>query len=260
MPEYSKPVIGSFCWVEANLEDPAAGKGFYGELFGWKGEDVATPLGTYTLLKIGNNQVGGLLELPENARKMGAPPHWLSYVAVSEIGAGTKKAESLGAKVLLPPLNLGTGDMSVLQDPAGGVLALWASKQSTGSFLYGENNSLCWNELVTTDAPAATKFYVGLFGWKTEVWPMGDFDYTVLKNGTQMVGGLMPQPRSMAGAPSVWTAYFAVADCDAMAKRAERLRAKILTPPTDIPSVGRFAVLSDPQGAAFAIIKNFPLS
>lgn len=261
MPEFSKPVVGNFCWIEANVNDPPAAKRFYGELFGWKGEDMPMgDMGTYTLLKLGDKQVGGLLRMPENAKKMGAPSHWLQYVAVSDIGAGTKKAQELGANILMQPKDVGMGSMSVLKDPTGALLALWQQgKQSSGVFLYGEDNTLCWNELVTKDVAAATKFYVGLFGWKTEEWPMGEFNYTVLKNGDQMVGGLMPKLPSMpAEMPSVWTAYFAVSDCDASAKRAEKLGAKVITPPTDIPNVGRFAVFDDPQGTGFAIIKNLP--
>src|SRR5690349_956279 len=101
MPEFVKPVIGNFCWVEANLDDPARGKAFYGELFGWAAEDVAMPQGTYTLLKLGERQVAGLLAMPAGAKKMGAPPHWLNYVAVEDVPAAARKAEGLGAKIML---------------------------------------------------------------------------------------------------------------------------------------------------------------
>ena len=263
MPEFSTPVVGNFCWIEANVDDPQGEKRFYGELFGWTWDDMPMgDVGTYTLLKLGEKQVAGLVRLPDNAKKMATPSHWLQYVAVNEVDTATKKAQGLGAKVLLPPKDAGMGRMSVLLDPTGAMLALWQQgKESGGVFLYGENNSLCWNELVTTDLPAATKFYVGLFGWKAEMWPMGEFEYTVLKNGDHMVGGLMPKLASMpAEMPSVWTAYFAVTDCDASAKRAEKLGARLITPPKDIPDVGRFAILTDPDGAAFAIIKSFPPS
>ena len=168
------------------------------------------------------------------------------------------KAKELGGKIVLAPSQVGPGSMAVIRDPTGGVLALWSTKASMGTFLWGETNALSWNELITTDADAATKFYVGLFGWKTEAWPMGDFTYTILKNGDVQVAGLMPQPKEMAGAPSSWTAYFAVSDCDATAKKAEKLGGKIFIPPTDIPNVGRFSVLADPEGATFAVIKNVP--
>src|SRR5262245_38689846 len=104
MPGISKPAVGTFCWVEANVTDPDAEKRFYGELFGWKWDDMPMPgVGTYSLLKLGESQVGGLVPLPPNAKKMGAPPHWLGYVAVSEIAAATKKAQELGGSVMAQP-------------------------------------------------------------------------------------------------------------------------------------------------------------
>lgn len=122
-----------------------------------------------------------------------------------------------------------------------------------GTFLHGEPNTLCWNELTTSNTEKATN---GMFGWETEAWPMENFSYTVLKNEGKPVGGIMPQPNETAGAPPMWTAYFSVKDCDGTAKRAAALGGKIFVPPTDIPKVGRFALLQDPQGATFAVITN----
>ena len=259
MPVAKTPIVGNFCWVEANLENPAKGKAFYSELFGWKIEDMKMPVGEYTMMKLGDDQVAGILPLPENAKKMGAPPHWLTYVAVKDAKEATKKAEKLGAKVFFGPKAVGPGTMSVIADPTGAMFALWESTE-LGGFVYNERNALCWVELTTTDADAATKFYVELFGWKTETFPMGDFEYTVLGNDGQQVAGLMPQPKPMAEAkaPPFWTVYFDVADCDAVMERAKKLGGEIVTPAMDIPGVGRFAILKDPDGAAFAVITNAP--
>jgi len=257
MPTTVKPIIGNFCWVEANVENRQKAKGFYGELFGWKTEDVKYPAADYTLLKKGDDQVGGIFELP---KEMSARPFWLNYVAVEEIGHATKRAEALGAHVMKPPFEAGPGTMSILSDPTGAALALWESANPTGTFAWRETNTMCWQELTTTDPGAAARFYVDMFGWTTEVVPMGDFDYTLLYNQGQMIAGLMPQPKPMveAKAPSFWTTYFEVADCDEAANKAKKLGAAIVHPPTDIPNIGRFAILSDLDGAGFAIIKNTP--
>jgi predicted enzyme related to lactoylglutathione lyase len=254
------PTQGSFCWVEANLENPERGKVFYGELFGWKSEDVSMPNGTYTMMNLGEGLAAGILKLPDAAKKNGAPPHWLAYVAVSDVPGATKKAKALGGSVLLEPTGMGPGKMSVIGDPTGAVLALWKSDAPMGTFLWGDKNTMCWAELTTTDPAAATKFYVEMFGWRTEVVPMGDLDYTLLYNGDQQIAGLMAQPKPMAEAkaPSLWTVYFDVADCDAIAGRAKELGGGVVMPPTDIPNVGRFAILTDPDGAAFAVIHQNP--
>ncbi len=110
----------------------------------------------------------------------------------------------------------------------------------------------CWNELVTTNVPAAKKFYTGLLGWKTKPFDKGMTDYTIIQKGKQGQGGIMKCP--MPGSPAQWIPYMLVADVDATVKKARKLRGKVYMPPFDIPTIGRIAVLADPQGAAFGII------
>jgi predicted enzyme related to lactoylglutathione lyase len=96
------------------------------------------PSGTYTMVTLSDKQIAGLMKLPEEAKKMGAPPHWLSYVAVDDAQRATDKAKELGGKVLAGPMSVGPGTMSVIQDPTGAVFALWASQQSMGTILWRE--------------------------------------------------------------------------------------------------------------------------
>jgi len=260
MPEFAKPTIGNFCWTEVFVDDPARAKGFYGELFGWGSQEMPTPQGPYNMFQVGGKMVAGATKMPAELKKTGAPPHWLNHVSVADANAAAEKAKSLGGKVVMAPTQVGPGTMAVIQDPTGGTLALWSTKQPMGTFLWGENNALCWNELMTSDVDKAIKFYTGLFGWKTEPMSMGELTYTVMKNGDVGIAGLMPKPKEMAQAPTSWTAYFAVSDCDATVKKAEKLGGKVYQPPTDIPDVGRFSILADPFGATFAILKPLPRS
>jgi predicted enzyme related to lactoylglutathione lyase len=119
-----------------------------------------------------------------------------------------------------------------------------------------KHGQFSWNELATTDPAAATKFYTELFGWTTQDYPMPEFNYTVVKqkgeeNGQ---GGIMPIPPNAQGMPPAWISYVTVDDVDTSAQLAGKLGGKILVPPRDIPNVGRFSVIQDPQGAAIAII------
>jgi len=111
-----------------------------------------------------------------------------------------------------------------------------------------------WNELSTTDPEAAKTFYGQLFGWTSQDWPMSDFNYSIVKAGETEVGGIMPISSHAKGMPPIWGAYVTVADVDATAKLAEKLGGKIFVPPTDIPTVGRFTVIQDPQGAVISAI------
>ncbi len=110
-----------------------------------------------------------------------------------------------------------------------------------------------WHELMTTDPQAAGAFYSRILPWKTQ--PSGMPDYTLWMSGKTRAGGLMPQPESarQAGAPPSWLIYIATPDVDSTAAAAQRLGGKVLKAPADIPGIGRFAVLCDPQGATFAI-------
>ena len=258
MTTFAAPVTGRFCWVELQTKDPAAAKKFYGELLGWSFEDMPMPEGTYTMARLGDKQVAGLMALPPSAASMGMPPNWGSYVAVEDVKVTTDAAAKLGAKVLMGPTAMGPGTFSVLADPTGAVFMLWHTPKPMGPFLYGEPGALAWNELLTSNADVATGFYTKLFGWKGEAMPMADYTYTVLKQGDAMVGGLMQQSPDMKGAPSVWTVYFGVTDADAAFATAEKLGAKVIMPLTDVPGVGRFGWLQDPQGAVFAVIKGEP--
>ena len=110
-----------------------------------------------------------------------------------------------------------------------------------------------WHELMTTDPQAAGAFYSKVLPWKTQ--PSGMPDYTLWMSGKTQTGGLMAQPESarQAGAAPSWLVYIGTPDVDATAAAAERLGGRVLKAPADIPNVGRFAVLSDPQGATFAV-------
>jgi predicted enzyme related to lactoylglutathione lyase len=111
-----------------------------------------------------------------------------------------------------------------------------------------------WFELQTTDVAEAAKFYGTLFGWKTEEMSVPGMPYTVVSAGGEQVGGMMAMPPQAKGTPPYWGIYVSVDDVDAAMKKAQKLGGTTIMAPTDIPTVGRFAVLKDPQGAMIALI------
>ncbi len=104
------------------------------------------------------------------------------------------------------------------------------------------------------DVEGAKKFYTQLFGWETEDMPMENMSYSITKIGDQGVGGIMPLPPEAEGVAPRWGVYVTVDDVDATARKAEDLGGKIHVPPTDIPNVGRFCVIQDPQGSVISAI------
>lgn len=116
-------------------------------------------------------------------------------------------------------------------------------------------NPFVWYELMTTDVPAAARFYSAVVGWRVEDSGMPGLDYLLFHSGDNMVAGLMAQPEESraAGNPPGWLGYVWVADVDAKTAEARELGATVYVEPRDIPGVGRFSVIADPQGAVFAL-------
>jgi predicted enzyme related to lactoylglutathione lyase len=169
-----------------------------------------------------------------------------------------KKAQSLGAKLFAPPFDvMDAGRMAVLQDPTGAVFCVWQANKSIGAQILNEPGALCWTELTTSDTKAAEAFYTSLFGWTPKHGAAGaPMEYTEFSVGGTPSIGMMPKPKEMpAHIPSYWMPYFQVAGADASTAKAKELGAHLMVGPQDIPNTGRFAILSDPQGAVFALFE-----
>lgn len=120
-----------------------------------------------------------------------------------------------------------------------------------------EHGVFSWNELMTTDMPAAKKFYRAALGWELQDLNNPGMDYTIAKNGNREVAGIMAMPGDSPGMAPSWGSYVTVDDVDARVARVESLGGKLCVAPRDIPNVGRFAVIADPQGAMLAMITYF---
>jgi predicted enzyme related to lactoylglutathione lyase len=249
---------GTPSWVDLGTTDTAAAKAFYGPLFGWEFRDeTADGQVVYSLASLGGQVVAGLMEQPPGQRDMGVPPVWTSYVSVADCDATTKLAEGAGGAVLAQPMDvMDAGRMSVVADPTGAVIGIWQAKNHIGAAIVNEPGSFTWNELITPDVDTAAAFYNQVFSWKANPVEMGPMRYTEFKLDDQSIAGAMPPP--MEGIPPNWGVYFAVADCDATVADAKSRGASVMVEPTDIPP-GRFAVLADPQGAFFNVIKSNPM-
>jgi predicted enzyme related to lactoylglutathione lyase len=251
---------GTFCWVELGTTDAKAASGFYSRLLGWtvKEQEMPGGMGTYTLFQLDGKDVAGAYTLTDDQKSQGVPPSWLSYVMVKSAEESTSKAKALGAKFLMEPMDVpGVGKLAILQDPTGATVALFQAGDHPGAApLDNGPGTFCWNELATKDAKAARKFYEKLFSWTSQEIDMGAAGkYTMFLNGDRMAGGMMQMGPEWGPVPSHWAVYFAVSDCDSTVAKASGDGAEVRVPPRDIPDTGRFSVLTDPQGASFAVIK-----
>lgn len=116
---------GLFSWNELMTEDVAAAKEFYTQLLGWEGEDMPMETGPYTVFKVDGEQVAGLMQLPEQAKQMGAPPSWASYITVDDADAVAARVKELGGTILVPPTDIpSVGRFCTFQDPQGAVISV----------------------------------------------------------------------------------------------------------------------------------------
>ncbi|MGW5075361.1 VOC family protein [Rhodococcus sp. NPDC004095] len=240
--------IGAPCWAELGTTDVAAAGAFYGALLGWTPEENPNPeAGGYTTQLLGGDPVAAASPLHQE----GQPVAWTASIAVADVDATVAKATAAGGAVLAEPMDVfDLGRFAVLADPTGAVISLWQAKTFSGAARLNETGALCWIELRTRDTAAAQKFYTEVFGWTVNA---GE-GYTQFGVAGQDFGGMMAMGEDFPeGIPPHWALYFGVDDVDASAARATELGGVVHVPGTDIPGTGRFAVLTDPQGGAFAI-------
>jgi predicted enzyme related to lactoylglutathione lyase len=244
--------IGRFVWTELLTTDPKAAIEFYKEVVGWKAQLADND---YTMWVSDQGPLGGTMALPEDARKMGMPPHWTSYVEVADVDASTASARKLDARILVAPVDMPKiGRYAVVADPQGATICVFTPATPMQLHDTTKPGEFCWGELATTDHEAAFRFYGALFGWQK----VSDFDmgpqgkYLIYGLAGKPMGGMFTKPKEMK-MPPAWLYYAQAADLDGAVDRAKSRGAKLLNGPMDVPGGARIAQLSDPQGAVFCL-------
>ncbi|MFD1813062.1 VOC family protein [Rhodococcus gannanensis] len=247
----TEPQLGAPCWAELGTTDIKAAESFYGSLLGWAPEENPHPkAGGYTQLLLDGDPVAAVSPLYQP----GQPVSWTVSIAVADTDATVAAVTAAGGSVLAEPMDVfDLGRFAVVADPTGAVFTLWQARKFTGAARLNELGTLCWIELRTRDTAAAQKFYTEVFGWTVTA---GE-GYTQFGLGGSDFGGMMPMgPDFPEGIPPHWALYFGVEDVDASAAQATELGGLVHVPGTDIPGTGRFAILTDPQGGAFALYQE----
>ena len=254
MPEVTSYSHGAPSWAELSTTDEAGALAFYSALFGWVNDPQEMgPNSYYHMQRLNGLEAAAIYEQGEEERGQGVPPHWNVYITVENVDELVEKVGQNGGNVLLDPMDVfEAGRMAVLQDRQGASFAVWQPNQHIGARVKLEPGAMAWHELMTTDKEDAVAFYQTVLGMERGE-TMGPFDYTLLRAGGTEVAGVMQKTPEMGEFPPYWGVYFAVADVDAAVAQAQSLGGTVTVPPQDIPDVGRFAGLMDPQGAAFTV-------
>jgi hypothetical protein len=240
---------GRFNWFEHLSTDTAAARRFYSEVLAWKIEDAPMPGMTYPMIKLGERTIGGFATLPTGVKT----PHWVSYVAVTDLHATVRKAIAAGGKALMDAYEIpGVGRMQPVADPHGAVTIAFQPVDPSQDKLTGPG-TFHWNELWSPDPKASLAFYTAAFGYTHSAMEMdGMGTYYVLENDGVHRGGIMKTP--VAGIPAHWLPYVDVADLDTTVGRVTRNGGTVEGDAMTVPGVGRFSFIRDPQGARLGLI------
>ncbi|MEV7201109.1 VOC family protein [Streptomyces griseoluteus] len=255
MPEVNTPyATGAPCWVDLRAQDQQAALDFYRDLLGWQGAPGPAGFGGYAVCELHGRAVAGIgpATAPEGMPEPSTV--WTTYLATADAVATQERIIEAGGDPFAPAADVGDlGRMLLATDPQGAEFGVWQPGEFFGAGVVNEPGALTWTELHTSDVDAAAAFYGEVFG--LEITPMdGEDSYWELRVGGLTVGGVTLLANDPPGTPAHWLTYFAVDDVDSAADALVRRDGNVLVPPFDM-TAGRMTVVTDPQGAAFAMIR-----
>ncbi|MGH3872134.1 MAG: VOC family protein [Pseudonocardiaceae bacterium] len=249
-------IPGSVCWIDVSTTDPARSREFYAGLFGWAYQiDPAPDRGYYTNALRDGQPVAGLAGVPVPA---GQPATWTLYLASANITHTAEVFGQWGGRLLYGPVDVpGQGSMFIGADPTGGVIGFWQPAR-TWTFHTSDTGALFWAELNTRDGKQADEFFANLFGYRQQQVGDGvELDYTTWSRGEQMLLGRIQMGQNWsADITAHWMLHFVVdpqIGTDAAVNRVLELGGRVNIYPYD-SELGRIALVTDPCGAAFALI------
>jgi predicted enzyme related to lactoylglutathione lyase len=243
-----------FTWYELITTDVPAAAAFYRDVVGWGTTEASTSGFRYAQFTAGEVPTAGLMELPEEGRKLGASPRWMGYIGVKDVQLAADQIKRLGGTVYVPPTDTNIGRISVVADPYTATFGLIDRREATPPQPLdgGELGRVGWHELFATDLKKEVAFYKELFGWETADTKFHFTDaYLALSAGEQVIAGAFrkgpqePDP--------FWLFYFNVEDLDVAAERVRAGGGLMSFNNEELPSGLWVAHCSDPQGAAFAL-------
>ncbi len=241
---------GEPTWMDLATTDLDKAKAFYRAVFGWEYFDTGEDFGHYNFAMVQGRNAAGIGQMPPGYPM---PSAWTIYFATDDLGADLERVKALGGQVVADIMDIGTsGRMAICADPTGAVFGLWEANEHVGAGVENEHGGMSWHEVATRDLAAARTFYSELFALTPN--KMEGMEYFVMQHGDDMICGVMQMDENWEGIPPHWMGYFTVDDTDATVERVVEAGGKVMVPAFDMP-YGRMAVIADPMGATFSIVK-----
>jgi predicted enzyme related to lactoylglutathione lyase len=242
---------GRVVWRELSTKDLEKAKRFYTELFGWSydAQDMGA-MGQYLMIRVGERNVGGIMQ--QHGDMTALPSHWMSYVSVADVDAAANAARANGGTVAHGPTDIpDVGRFAVIVDADGAVISAFKSKMGDPAAGRPNLGEFCWETLTTKDGARAKQFYSKVMGWQSSSYQGMD----TFGLGEGMEKQIADIHLAQGPVPPNWLTFVAVADADAVMKRAGALGGQVAMPGMDIPTIGRIGVILDDQGAALGIFQ-----
>jgi len=249
-------IRGRFVWEELMTTDLGSAASFYGKVGGMKTKKAPFDP-DYTMFVGSSGSMGGMMLLPDEAKRMGTPPMWISYIGVQNTDETARTIATLGGKVHKQPWSIADGGrIAICADPQGAMFALYANPKMTDAPPHPTLGHASWHELATTDYISAFSFYQNVFGWHVvndmDMGPgMGIYRLFAAEGSSDQLGGMYTKPANQPGPPA-WLPYIKVASVQKATDAAKKLGAMIMHGPADVPG-GKITMGADPQGAMFAV-------
>ncbi|MFF1919739.1 VOC family protein [Streptomyces sp. NPDC058221] len=246
--------VGTPCWADATFGDIEGAKRFYGELLGWSYGDSLPEFGNYTQAYVDGKAVAALMP-PVPGQEV--PAAWTLYLASPDAAATVAKIREHGGEVLVEPMQVGEfGTMVLARAPGGAAFGVWQAGSHEGFGARNVPGAYSWAEIFTREPEKADAFFPAVFGYGVKRLEDDAIDFTLYDLGADPVLGRMKMTEDFPPeVPAHLNVYFTVGDCDAAVEKAKALGAQLRFGPLTIP-FGRFAALTDPQGAPFSLIDN----
>ncbi|MFJ5309269.1 VOC family protein [Streptomyces sp. NPDC088350] len=243
---------GTPCWADAMFSDVEGAKSFYGDVLGWTFGEASSEYGNYTQAFVDGKAVAAVV--PPMPGQEGQS-QWCLYLASPDATATAAKIRENGGTVLMEPMQVGEfGTMCLASEPSGAVFGVWQGGTHEGFEASGVPGAYAWAEVFTREPEKADGFLPAVFPYSAQQVDDGNVDFRVYNLGGNPVLGRMKMGEEFPPeVPSYVNVYFSVDNCDDAVAKATKLGGVLRFGPMDSP-FGRFAALSDPQGASFSVI------
>ncbi|MDQ0785456.1 VOC family protein [Streptomyces sp. B3I8] len=248
------PPEGTPIWADAMFSELEGAKSFYGDVLGWTFGEASSEYGNYTQAFADGKAAAAVVPPMPGQEGHSA---WCLYLASSDAEATVGRIRDNGGEVLLEPMRVGDfGTMALAREPSGAVFGVWQGGTHEGFEASGVPGAYCWAEVFTREPEKSDAFFTAVFPYRTQRMEESDVDFVVFRNqegGEPVLGRMRMTDDFPPEVPSYINVYFVVDDCDEAVRRATDRGGVLRFGPMNSP-FGRFAALSDPQGAAFTVL------